>query len=255
MEGDRCHCKNSNSECRQKPPTDFSAESAFPELGLIQGMTGCGFSGTPLMQLSTVELVNWRTMQSTVELSRCKPCQLSTDEKSASVAPADMRALLRSEVFGSKLKRVLCLSSVYISFWKTVIYSTWLQRRNATSWRCSVSWTFLFVCFLTRTDDISDVHERDATTYEVTVVSIVVNAPAHLSTWVGAVFKLAGFVSPDCVTSSQLGNVPMLGVRKHPEVQHVLRRYNETRNNCLHPESCIQNTQNASLEMWQIVSQ
>ena len=58
MEGDRCHCKNSNSECRQKPPTDFSAESAFPELGLIQGMTGCGFSGTPLMQLSTVELVN-----------------------------------------------------------------------------------------------------------------------------------------------------------------------------------------------------
>ena len=150
MEGDRCHCKNSNSECRQKPPTDFSAESAFPELGLIQGMTGCGFSGTPLMQLSTVELVNWRTMQSTVELSRCKPCQLSTDEKSASVAPADMRAWLRSEVFGSKLKRVLCLS-VYIIFWKTLIYSTWPRRRHSKTEETQKSWCsgaqFLFVCF------------------------------------------------------------------------------------------------------------
>ena len=53
-------------------------------------------------------------MQSTVELSRCKPCQLSPDEKSASVAPADMRAWLRSEVFGSNLKKSFVLVLVLL---------------------------------------------------------------------------------------------------------------------------------------------
>ena len=66
-------------------------------------------------------------MQSTVELSRCKPCQLSTDEKSASVAPADMRALLRSEVFGSKFKKSFVLVFTDDS---DILYTTPEEKRN-----------------------------------------------------------------------------------------------------------------------------